>query len=368
LVVLALKLLTDIFYSTYWAMCASSGACFDSLMYVINLLFSVSETAFFCFLLVLAHGWHISAARLYNNELRGVMIAGTLLLITLLFFSYYSDGYYFLSLMIIYFLMLPRIISSVNHNMRILHLHLLTLSDYPEQSALLTYKYRFFRVLRFVLVFFFTFVLFSTAFRFFLSNDRDWIITVLDQVASVLLLIVLYNMLLPRRRALFTIYPGIDSVPNWTLDESAVASSNLAAQVEAGAPLDLADVYVFEMPSHALAAAWRRPTEHETEVHAGKTTKSRRKQQQPDNGSSKRSTKTTTMAASTTTAVTTTSAPITSRTFGYATDRLSPNTSPSNSLFVSSLPLLVGIVDRKSKLSNDSSGAFAPQQEAPPDD
>jgi hypothetical protein len=128
-VVSFLKLLVVITALSYWRICQQSGHCLEQLKYlqVFNtsylitfsfyclqsFMFALSETAFFCSLLLIAKGWRITRARLPSSEIRTISVALILLLSTLLFFSFYNDGYYFLSLMIMYFFMLPKIFTSI---------------------------------------------------------------------------------------------------------------------------------------------------------------------------------------------------------------------------------------------------------------
>lgn len=91
--------------------------------------FAVSETAFFCALLLVAKGWRITRYRLPATEGRTISVALLLLLITLVFFSFYDhNGYYLLSLMIMYFFMLPKIMTSVGRNIRVLDAQILVVS------------------------------------------------------------------------------------------------------------------------------------------------------------------------------------------------------------------------------------------------
>ena len=71
---------------------------------------------------LLAHvillGWRITRWSLPAEDLRTMSVALILLLATLLFFSLYNDSYYFLSLMIMYFFMLPKILAAIGSNLR----------------------------------------------------------------------------------------------------------------------------------------------------------------------------------------------------------------------------------------------------------
>lgn len=81
---------------SYWRVCQATGKCIQQVKYVQSFLFAISETAFFCALLLVAKGWKITRVKLPAGEVRTISIALVLLLSTLLFFSFYNEGYYFL--------------------------------------------------------------------------------------------------------------------------------------------------------------------------------------------------------------------------------------------------------------------------------
>jgi cation transport ATPase len=109
----------------YWEIMQSQGTGVIPLQYLQSLLFAISETALFCALLLVAKGWRITRTGLPASEIRTIAVALILLLSTLLFFSFYNEGYYFLSLMIMYFFMLPKIFTSITRNTRALQTQLL---------------------------------------------------------------------------------------------------------------------------------------------------------------------------------------------------------------------------------------------------
>ncbi len=63
LVVSFMKLLVVIVALSYWKVCETSGQCLEQLKYLQSFLFAVSETAFFCSLLLISKGWKITRER-----------------------------------------------------------------------------------------------------------------------------------------------------------------------------------------------------------------------------------------------------------------------------------------------------------------
>ena len=149
-----LKLAVVVVALCYWHTFQATGKDIVQLKYLQSFIYALSETAFFCALLLISKGfpflplslpssplpislylysfplhlipgWRITRSNLPPSEIRTISVALVLLLSTLLFFSFYNDGYYFLSLMIMYFFMLPKIFTSITRNTRALHTHML---------------------------------------------------------------------------------------------------------------------------------------------------------------------------------------------------------------------------------------------------
>jgi len=118
----ALKLLVNLSAAWYWSSCQSTGICINVFLLLQNLFFALSEAMFFSILLLIAKGWKITRERLPSKELKSMMLSVFSLLAILVFFSFYNETYPFLSLMILYFFMLPQIFRNVGQNVRLLYL------------------------------------------------------------------------------------------------------------------------------------------------------------------------------------------------------------------------------------------------------
>eukprot|EP01102_Stenamoeba_stenopodia_P011171 TRINITY_DN341_c0_g1_i2.p1 TRINITY_DN341_c0_g1~~TRINITY_DN341_c0_g1_i2.p1 ORF type:complete len:537 (+),score=113.89 TRINITY_DN341_c0_g1_i2:64-1674(+) len=117
-----LKLLVNLSAAWYWSSCQSTGICINVFLLLQNVFFALSEAMFFSILLLISKGWKITREKLPSKEVRSIMVSISSLLAVLVFFSFYNETYPFLSLMILYFFMLPQIFRNVSQNVRLLHL------------------------------------------------------------------------------------------------------------------------------------------------------------------------------------------------------------------------------------------------------
>eukprot|EP01133_Synstelium_polycarpum_P008703 gene8703-10223_t len=89
--VLALKTILVFLTFMYWKSAEDSGKFSMVLRYMMNLFFSLEETAFFGGLLLLSKGWRITRTYLPMAEIRTIIVILVLLISVLLFFSFYND-------------------------------------------------------------------------------------------------------------------------------------------------------------------------------------------------------------------------------------------------------------------------------------
>jgi len=202
-----LKLLVVISALSYWRTCEQGGLCLDQLKYIQSFLFAISETAFFCSLLLIAKGWRITRSRLPSSEIRTISVALILLLSTLLFFSFYNDGYYFLSLMIMYFFMLPKIFTSITRNSRALETQLVMVnrSNLTEQEIDGVHKkIRLYRMLRSSVIMYLGSILVVNSLRIVMVWYLDWFNYLLNEVVVFLMMYIICFILRPSNTALFS--------------------------------------------------------------------------------------------------------------------------------------------------------------------
>lgn len=204
--VVLLKTLAVLVYDVYWLK-YRSGFRLNSLGYSRRVVFAASEAALFGALFVVSKGWRITRITMRGAELRTLSVALVLLLATLSFFSFYSDDYYFLSLMIMYFFMLPKIYAGVTKNIRSLETQIwmannVRLPDLPLSAF--NRKLKMFKVLRFAVVAYLGSILLINSLRIVVVWYWDWINVTTNEFISLILIIVIVHVLRPGPDGVFT--------------------------------------------------------------------------------------------------------------------------------------------------------------------
>jgi len=169
-----------------------------------------------------------------------------LLLSTLLFFSFYNEGYYFLSLMIMYFFMLPRIFASITQNMRALETQLLLLNQVNNLDIVpLRLKSRLFKLLRASVVLYLIGILIVNAMRIVMVWYLEWINYVLNELVILLIIAVIGFLVLPNNSDLFVI---LDPMSIYNPDELfAHEGGEMTLHVNEQPP-DMSNIIVVEFP------------------------------------------------------------------------------------------------------------------------
>jgi len=289
--VILLKLSVVVVSLCYWRICEETGNCIDQLKYVQSFLFAVSETAFFCSLLLIAKGWRITRTNLPSSEIRTISLALVLLLSTLLFFSFYNDGYYFLSLMIMYFFMLPRIFTSITRNARGLEAQLLIFSQANSLNADLSpirQKLKLFKSLRTAVVLYLISILLVNAMRIVMIWYLEWFNYILNESVVLLMVCFISYIFLPHNDPLFASASLFDnnnspfSMYN-TVDDIFGEGESTTVNVN-DQQLDMSDIIIIEYPYEtkqedpfiqlALGVAEKITKKEENEVQDSKEEKS----------------------------------------------------------------------------------------------
>eukprot|EP01094_Clydonella_sp_ATCC50884_P023685 TRINITY_DN5747_c0_g1_i1.p1 TRINITY_DN5747_c0_g1~~TRINITY_DN5747_c0_g1_i1.p1 ORF type:complete len:502 (+),score=193.46 TRINITY_DN5747_c0_g1_i1:172-1677(+) len=184
-----------------------------------SFLFAASEAALLTVLTMVATGWKVTTAHMPSQEFRSVLVALSLLLSTLLFFSLYNDGYYFLALMILYFFMLPKIFSTASRTANVLHTQALLLTRSLERNEgdadgmreaveTLLAKVQVLRAVRFLAGGYCVVVLGKAIAHMFMPYRLDYLNYVLNEVASLAVVSAALALLRPSYKRLFTILPS----------------------------------------------------------------------------------------------------------------------------------------------------------------
>jgi hypothetical protein len=179
----------------YWWMYSSTGHRFTVLSTLQSFLFAFSETAFFGVLYLTSKGWRIIRSGLPATEIRSTFIALIILTSTLLFFSFYNTEYYWLSLVLMYFFMLPKIFTSISQNIRLLDAqialfmrHTNELVDADRYLSLMKRKrFMFHKIRNSLVVYLISMLVVNSLVRVLVAWDYLWITRLCDEVIVVLI-------------------------------------------------------------------------------------------------------------------------------------------------------------------------------------
>jgi hypothetical protein len=201
-----LKALAVMVYAAYW-MKYQSGFRVAMLGYARRVLFGVSEAALLAVLYVASTGWRVTRLTISRSGFRTFL--GTLFFLVGVqtFASFYSDDYYFLLLMAMYFFILPKVYSGITKNIRSLETQIwmannVNLADLPLQAF--HRKMRMFRTLRAVVVIYLGTILLVNSLRIVVVWYWDWMNIALHEVIAVTLIIISLHCLRPGAHGVFT--------------------------------------------------------------------------------------------------------------------------------------------------------------------
>eukprot|EP01112_Ceratiomyxa_fruticulosa_P012220 TRINITY_DN3376_c0_g1_i1.p1 TRINITY_DN3376_c0_g1~~TRINITY_DN3376_c0_g1_i1.p1 ORF type:complete len:578 (+),score=69.77 TRINITY_DN3376_c0_g1_i1:571-2304(+) len=204
--VMVLKLVVDIVAFIYFRVEQTTGYTIASLKILQSVLFAISETLFFCALLLISKGCRITRPNFPPTEVRNLVASLVLLLCTLLFFSFYNEGYYFLSLMIMYFFMLPKIFTSITRNTRALQTQLLMSRLIRSDADVdpLVRKMKMFKVLRTAVILYLGSILMVSSMRIVMFWYIFWVYYCAAEVVSLIMVFVVVFLLKPNERGVFS--------------------------------------------------------------------------------------------------------------------------------------------------------------------
>lgn len=132
-VVMILKTAVCVVTFIYWRVFANTGVRVDGLNHARSMLFASSEAIMFAVFMLIAKGWLITRHTMPSREIRSSALSLILLLGSLLFLSFYSDEYYYMAMLIMYFLMLPRVFTAITRNSRLLQSELFVLEQIDDR-------------------------------------------------------------------------------------------------------------------------------------------------------------------------------------------------------------------------------------------
>eukprot|EP01113_Clastostelium_recurvatum_P032379 TRINITY_DN4155_c0_g1_i2.p1 TRINITY_DN4155_c0_g1~~TRINITY_DN4155_c0_g1_i2.p1 ORF type:complete len:506 (-),score=129.38 TRINITY_DN4155_c0_g1_i2:28-1545(-) len=182
----------------YWRLLEVSGQPVLALHTLQSVLYAASEAGLFCCLLLVSRGWRITRSALPPTEVRTMAVAITLLLATLLFFSFYNSTYYFLVQLILYFFMMPKIFTSITRNTRALHAQILLIRPANHATtAPLHAKIRMFKILRTAVILYLGSLLLVSSMKIIMAWFLVWINYCASESASLIMFVLIVCLLRP---------------------------------------------------------------------------------------------------------------------------------------------------------------------------
>lgn len=252
--VILLKTLVVFLSAWYWQL-YRSGRRVDALSYARKVTFASSEAAFFAAFLVVSKGWRITRMHMRSSELKTLLLALCGLLVALSFFSFYSNDYYFLSLMIMYFFLLPKIFSGITKNVRSLENQIWMAENVqlPRESLnAFQHKLQVFRFLRGSVIAYLGTILLINSLRIVVLWYWDWINVLINEAVSFLIIAFVSVALKPGRGGVFTDLAEIAQLATLQtlIDRSAAMANPDAPRI---APWNVRATLVLKYPSKFAA-------------------------------------------------------------------------------------------------------------------
>jgi len=211
--------------------------------------------------IVIAKGYKITRPSLPREEMRDVSVALVLLLSTLLFFSFYNPGYYLLSMMIMYFFMLPKIFTSITQNVYALRAQILMLEEMQrvqqnrEQNlASFRKKLRLFLSLKTIVIIYLVTILLVSFVRMMIGiYSLDWLNSFINEIVSLFVVISIFWMIRPQANLFSTELDIFDQGWENNLDQLFVGmleGDQREHIPEFHKPLDVSNAVVVHYPSN----------------------------------------------------------------------------------------------------------------------
>ncbi|GAM17345.1 hypothetical protein SAMD00019534_005200, partial [Acytostelium subglobosum LB1] len=188
--VVLLRLILVMLTYIYYNIADSEGYFNVPIKYMVNLFFSFAESVFFGALLLLSKGWKITRATISVGETRMIGVIMIMLISVLLFFSFYNDIYYFLSLMILYFFMMPKLFTNFTKNLRKLerHITLARLTGNARSSIICNTKKKAFIYLRSAVIVYLGGILLTNSMRIIMVWFLYWTTFCVSEPMTILML------------------------------------------------------------------------------------------------------------------------------------------------------------------------------------
>jgi len=189
---------------------STTGRRYDFLSSLQGFLLAVSEMAFFISLYLISKGWRILYSGIPTREMRSTMIAMVILLFSLIFFSIYNPDYYWLSLVLMYFLMLPKIFTSISQNIRLLETQITLFQQTqaipiePYLTLVVEKQKMYLRLRNALLMYLLAILMINTLMKILLAWDYLWVSKLCEELVVLVMVIFVMFSIWPEKRIFFT--------------------------------------------------------------------------------------------------------------------------------------------------------------------
>lgn len=204
---LTMKVVVVVISLIYWKVYQSTGKKYLPLFYIRGLLYTISETVLIFLLLLISKGWQIVRTGMEPQEFRFIPLPLLFLFLSLTFFSIYNDGYYMMAMIILYFLVMPKLFFNITEIIRALKIQLLivqTLRLGNEPQRAIKEVLLFYKVIRISTLFYVVSTLLASGTRIFMAWYFEWITIMSGEIISLIMLGIIAYFISPHHFDLLT--------------------------------------------------------------------------------------------------------------------------------------------------------------------
>lgn len=216
---LSMKMIIVIASFVYWKIYQSTGKKFIPLFYTRGLFYTIAETLLIFLLLLISKGWKIIRSSLEPQEFRFIPLPLLFLFLSLTFFSIYNDGYYMMAMIILYFLVMPKLFFNISELVAALKIQLLIVQAFrlgnAPQRALKEYII-FYKVVRISALFYVVATLLASGTRIFIAWQFEWISTLSGEIISLIMVALISYFISPHH---FDLLEWTERLFNEDIDE-----------------------------------------------------------------------------------------------------------------------------------------------------
>jgi len=245
-VVIMLRLAICSVETSYWWIYHQEGIRMSFLMKIADCVFALSETGFFVLLYLLSKGWRIVRPGVPTDGVRTVFVGLAVVLAALLFFSGYNIEYYWLTLLVMYFFILPKVFTSLTEMMSTLEGQIRILSQFPNLATLAqdlrTKKVTLASIRSIIVSYFIAVLLINCLIKMLISWTYTWVVVAINDLVSYIMYASFCYFLRPRNGLFFL---SVDDVTAYTALNLLNVTNEPTEEID---PWDLTKTMIIQWP------------------------------------------------------------------------------------------------------------------------